>query len=621
MNSTPLTSSWTSTAAASTVPQLPLPSTSTSTPTTRPTSPSAHASNFSEVRFREYVERGEISEQVASGVPFEFCTHVQAATLSIILSGVDVLARAKTGTGKTIAFLLPIIQQLSAVFSPKSAVHGIGRPRSSIPSPQEISALILTPTRELAQQIQKEAERLISGAGLKSTIGVQCVVGGTNVKADTRNLSKGRNDILVATPGRLIDLMENYGLQNKFSTISFLVLDEADRLLDAGFKRDLERIMQSLPNRHQSPRQTLFFSATIPPDVQKIAEMALLPNHQNISTLTEADTATHQHVDQRYAIVPQPEVFPALGSMLDAWLKEDPNAKIMVFACTARATGLMSTIVSLLSYLMFEELNPRFSVPHFAIHSRLSQNARTRATDNFRKAKSAVLFTSDVTARGIDVPGVTHVVQVGLPSSTEQYVHRLGRTGRAGETGKGVLLLSGFESYFVKRKELTDLGLEVYPLNINSNEQEIWRTKIKTAIDRVDSTAKEQAYQAWLGFYKTFMKSLQWTPEQLVSEANKYAVEVLQYKGADAERKDGFVVEGASGWRPPPLAAKTVGMMQLRGVPGLNVVKGKPLSGDARRQGQPGIDRGQSGVSHGQNSSNPSARGGHSSSQRGRRPH
>jgi len=320
--------------------------------------------------------------------------------------------------------------------------------------------------------------------------------------------------------------------------------------------------------------------------------MAMLPNHQSISTLTEADTATHQHVDQRYAIVPQPEIFPALGRMLDTWLKEDPNAKIMVFSCTARATGLMSTI--------FEELNPRFSVPHFAIHSRLSQNARTRATDNFRKAKSAVLFTSDVTARGIDVPGVTHVVQVGLPSSSEQYVHRLGRTGRAGETGKGVLLLSDFERYFVKHKELVDLGLEEYPLNINSDGQGIWRKKFQTAMDRVDSTLKEQAYQAWLGFYKTYMKSLRWTPKELVAEANKYAVEVLQYKGADAERKDGFVVEGVSGWRPPPLAAKTVGMMQLKGVPGLNVVKGKRFGDGERRQGQPGVDRGQRGVDRGQ---------------------
>ncbi|KAF8575751.1 DEAD-domain-containing protein [Ramaria rubella] len=518
------------------------------------------ASNFSSVRFSDFAARGQISQMVLKGIPFEFCTHVQAQTLDALLGGADVLARAKTGTGKTLAFLIPVIEQLAS-------------PRFRAPPPQHISALILSPTRELAQQIEKEARTVLEGSGLKGRMGVQCVVGGTNVNADVKRFQQAKADILVATPGRLIDLIENHGLGAKLANVRFLVLDEADRLLDAGFKREIERIIQSLPNRTTIPRQTLLFSATIPPDVHKIAQMALLPTHKQISTLTDTDTATHEHVEQRALIVPTVEAFPVLARLLAQWTHADPHAKVMVFANTARATGILATL--------FAELNPPLGVPTFTIHSRLSQPARTRATAGFTTAQSAVLFTSDVTARGIDVPGVTHVVQTGLPSSVEQYIHRLGRTARAGQTGMGLLILAPYEDFFLREKGIKELGLKPWEDTTKAELKE-WREKVAHALDRVAKEPKEQAYQAWLGLYKGSLRDLGWTPQQLINEAAAYARDVLRYKGADAERSDGYVVEGstvnAAGWRPPPIMSRTVGKMGLQGgkAMGLNVVKELP---------------------------------------------
>ncbi|KAF8487600.1 P-loop containing nucleoside triphosphate hydrolase protein [Gautieria morchelliformis] len=527
------------------------------------------ASNFSSVRFRDFAARGQISDQVLKGIPFEFCTLVQAATLDVVLQGTDVLARAKTGTGKTLAFLIPVIQQLAS-------------PSFRLPPLQHISALVLSPTRELAQQIEKEARILLQGSGLTSRLGVQCVVGGTNVNGDVRRMREARSDILVATPGRLIDLLENHGLNTKLGSVKFLVLDEADRLLDAGFKREIERIIQSLPNRAATPRQTLLFSATIPPDVHKIAQMALLPTHKHISTLSETDTATHAHVKQHALVVPPTEGFPALARLLAQWTRADPRAKIMVFSNTARATGITAQV--------FGELNPSLGVPLFTIHSRLSQPARTRATAGFTGAQSAVLFTSDVTARGIDVPGVTHVVQVGIPSSVEQYIHRLGRTARAGQTGTGLLILAPYEDFFLRSKGIKELNLEPWE-DVAAAEPAYWRQRVEDAMDRVEKEPKEQAYQAWLGLYKGSLRDLGWTEQRLIDEAAAYAHDVLRYKGADAERRDGFVVEstGAANppkWRPPPIMSKTVGKMGLKGgkVMGLNVVRELP--------GKEGVQRG-----------------------------
>lgn len=200
-------------------------------------------SHLSETRFDSL--KGHVDDRVLSAIPFERMSVVQAATISDAIQGYDVLAQAKTGTGKTVAFLLPAIQRLITTRR----------------SPGNIYTLILSPTRELAMQIEKEAKTLLRNV---PDIGVQHVVGGTNMNAETKRLNNQRCDILVATPGRLLDHINNGGLREKLSDLKILVLDEADRMLDMGFRNELEKIKANLPDRRQKPRQSLLFSATYP---------------------------------------------------------------------------------------------------------------------------------------------------------------------------------------------------------------------------------------------------------------------------------------------------------------------------------------------------------------------
>lgn len=201
------------------------------------------------------------------------------------------LAQAKTGTGKTLAFLIPSIELLLR-----------SRPQ---PAQGQISILVLSPTRELAIQIEEAARSLLSGTNYQ----VQHVVGGTNMTTETKRLNNQRCDILVATPGRLLDHLNNSNVMAKLSACRALILDEADRLLEQGFRREIEKIIACLPDRRQVPRQTLLFSATVPAQVHQIAQLALLPGHQFISTLKEEDQNVHQHVPQFSLVVDMHDVF------------------------------------------------------------------------------------------------------------------------------------------------------------------------------------------------------------------------------------------------------------------------------------------------------------------------
>lgn len=402
------------------------------TMTPAPQQQSTIASATTQTRFAEFEG---LSAPLLANIPFEFCTEVsrraregegrkeadphaqvQAATLPTIIKGLDVLAQAKTGTGKTLAFLVPALQRLVTARNPSG-----------------VSILVLSPTRELAQQIAVAAEGLLGGA-FAGHFGVQCVVGGTNVNTDIKNLKTRRADVLVATPGRMIDLLENSDLKARLGGLSTLVLDEADRLLDAGFRRELLKILEALPDRRSVPRQTLLFSATLPAEVHSISSIALLPDHRFISTLKDEDVNAHKHVVQESLVVEPKDVIAATVEVLRReemlagerggfkgelgccrrirWVQQviSAHTPVMVFLPTARAAGLY--------YEIFAALPTGW--PVWEIHSRLSQSKRTKATDEFRAADRGVLFSSDVTARGIDVQGVTGVVQVGLPSSGEQ---------------------------------------------------------------------------------------------------------------------------------------------------------------------------------------------------------
>ncbi|KLT41911.1 DEAD-domain-containing protein [Cutaneotrichosporon oleaginosum] len=496
-----------------------------------------------ETRFADF--KG-ISPQLLAKIPFEFCTEVQAATLPAIIANRDVLAQAKTGTGKTMAFLVPSIQRMI------SAPH---------PNQAHTSILVLSPTRELAQQIAVEAERLL---GANGPYGVQCVVGGTNIKSDIRDLRSKRADVLIATPGRLVDLLENADMKPRFGRLATLVLDEADRLLDQGFRRELLKILESLPNRKTVPRQTLLFSATVPAEVHSISSIALNPDHEFISTLKDEDINAHEHVVQESLIVPAKDIIAATIEVLrreESLSTERGGFKVMAFLPTARAAGLF--------YELFQALRTNF--PVWQIHSRMSQSKRTKATDDFRASPNGVLFSSDVTARGIDVQGVTSVVQIGLPASGEQYVHRLGRTARAGAKGHGVLIIADFESFFLRDSTMKTFSLHDYP-PVDAEAMAQARTSANRALASVDEEAKGQAYQAWLGYYNSSLKKLRWSQTDLVAHANDFAREVLRTEP-----------QGPM-WVPPGLLAKTVGKMGLKNVPGLNILRGEMAQAPQRSE-------------------------------------
>ncbi|SJX62361.1 related to MSS116-RNA helicase of the DEAD box family, mitochondrial [Sporisorium reilianum f. sp. reilianum] len=527
----------------------------TSTPTWTPKAiaPGTDAAVYlTENKFADL--KGHIDDRLLSAIPFPTMSAVQAATLSTALAGKDVLAQAKTGTGKTLAFLIPSIQKLCALPKP--------------PPQTSISVLVLSPTRELALQIEKEAQMLL--ANLQGSFSVQHVVGGTNIGAECKRLQRDRKDLLIATPGRLLDHLTSdapgLDLRKACQNLRVLVLDEADRMLDMGFRNELEKILKMLPDPIASQRQSLFFSATIPSFVHDVAK--LRPDHAFISTLTEQDTNTHEHVPQESLVCALRDCLPrALQVVLSEAIRYPSNHKILVFLPTARSTSLAAAVFTQLR-------NQRGSAyaklgPIFEIHSRKSQAVRTKTMETFQTSASGILFSSDVTARGIDIPGISLVLQLGLPSSLEQYIHRLGRTARAGKQGRGVLILADFEAFFLTQSDVKKLPitrLDVAPVEAEAGVAlgEVTR-HVDGAMQAIDATTRSQAYQAHLGFYKSYLKQLRWKPEDLIASTNEYARDILQWPAGP----DGT-------WVGPPLLQKTVSMMGLKGKSGLNVVRELP---------------------------------------------
>ena len=502
--------------------------------------PAAVGNGATDIAFADLALCAETLRALHEVKGFERATAVQGQTLPHILGGADVLARAKTGSGKTIAFLLPALEKLAA---------GQIDPRGD-----RISVLILSPTRELATQILDETNALLR---FHEGIGAQVVYGGTNVKRDARALREERCDVLVATPGRLIDHLENGDVGRRLEGCHTLVLDEADRLLDMGFKPSVEKILKHVPTKN---RQTLLFSATVSAEIKHIARASLRDGHAFVDCVgEEASGTTNAQVSQALLIAPLEEQFAQLKRLVDEHCAAHPGRhKIMVFFTTARGTALAASL--------FGEMRDDV----IEIHSKLSQSRRSKATDSFRKSRSAVMMTSDVTARGVDFDDVTLVVQMGVPSNREQYIHRLGRTGRAGKSGEGVLVLSREESFFAE-KDIADLPLSAIKDRASPEDARA----VAAAMARVSDKTKAQTYSAWLGFYKPFCRKMGLSPAELVRMANFLATDVL---GCD---------------EVPGLMKKTVGMMGLKGVPGLNIVAalpdydGKARGGGARPASRP----------------------------------
>jgi ATP-dependent RNA helicase MSS116 len=455
---------------------------------------------------------------------FEYMTPVQERVLSDLptLSS-DCLVQAKTGTGKTAAFLLPALQNI---------LSGNAPPRG------KVGILAICPTRELALQIAKEAEGIT--AKLSQKMEVHTAFGGTSRNSNLSKFMNGNPTILVATPGRLDDILGEESVREKFSHMKAFVLDEADRMLDAGFAPAIYKILKCLPPKSDG-WQGMCFSATLPEKVADVVKGVLFPGYTSLSTMDPNESPTIDRVPQ-FSVVVQSvtQTLPALLALIEKEYNANPeDFKIIVFGTTANGVALMHD--------MCKEALPAFRI--FELHSRLSQSARTKTTDNFKSAKNGILIASDVVGRGMDFPNVGLVVQLGLPMNTEQYIHRVGRTARAGRDGRAVILLYSNEAFFIQTNP--SLPIKQYPVDIVA-ELSNYRPTVEKALNKVDEAAKAKAYQAFLGYNKGYVKKLRMTPGELVKVANEYA--------------------HAMGCPEPPMIEKSVvGKMGLKGVPGLNI--------------------------------------------------
>ncbi|HEY0686620.1 MAG TPA: DEAD/DEAH box helicase [Steroidobacter sp.] len=350
-------------------------------------------------------------------------TPIQSAVIPGVLKGRDVWACAHTGSGKTAAFALPLLQRHSEA----------GRAR-----PRRVRSLILVPTRELAAQIGASIESY--ARYLPDAIKVAVVFGGVSINPQMMAL-RGSADVVVATPGRLLDLVEHNALS--LQSVATLVLDEADRLLDLGFADELAKVLSLLPER----RQNLLFSATFPPAVNALAEILL---RDPLRVDVPSTPATVPDIDQRAIQVDAPR----RTQLLLRLIREYSWTRVLVFVATKYSTEHVA-----------EKLR-RAGIKAAAIHGELSQGARTRALADFKAQELQVLVATDLAARGIDIMSLPAVVNYDLPRSTDDYVHRIGRTGRAGQSGVAVSFVSaGTESHFrlIEKRHRMTLPREIVP--------------------------------------------------------------------------------------------------------------------------------------------------------------
>jgi len=353
-------------------------------------------------------------------------TPIQERTIPLLLQGRDVLGIAQTGTGKTAAFALPVLQHLAA--------------ENRRAEPKSPRALVLAPTRELAAQIARSFDTYGRGLGLR----LGMVIGGLGFGRQIGTLQRGV-DILVATPGRLLDLMQRGNVQ--LGNVTFLVLDEADRMFDMGFIKDVRRIAQSVSRQ----RQTLLFSATMPPDVARLAA-EVLRYPERVEIVPQGRTV--ETVEQRVYFVNS----AAKRALLAHLLADEALERVIVFTRTKRGANRVA-----------EALEDR-GVSSEAIHGNKSQNARQKALDNFSRGHARVLVATDLASRGIDVQGVTHVINYELPDDAESYVHRIGRTARAGASGIAMSFCDGSERGQLKSIErLTNQRIAVVSTPANAD--------------------------------------------------------------------------------------------------------------------------------------------------------
>jgi ATP-dependent RNA helicase RhlE len=360
-------------------------------------------------------------------------TPIQAEAIPVVLEGHDVLAGAQTGTGKTAAFTLPLLHRLSMGHSAKNRFGGIG-----------IRVLVLTPTRELAAQVEESVREYAKYLQIKSTV----IFGGVGMNPQIDRLRRGV-DVLVATPGRLLDLQGQGHLD--LSQVQALVLDEADRMLDMGFIHDVRKVLALLPK----DKQSLLFSATFSQEIRDLAG-GLLRNPKSVQ-VTPANT-TVQRITQKTIPVLRDKKF----ALLEHVIRRDNWFQVLVFTRTKHTANDVAAKLA------------RNGISAMALHGNKSQAARTQALAEFKANKLQVLVATDIAARGIDIDDLPHVVNYDLPNVSEDYVHRIGRTGRAGKEGFAVSLVGVDEEGFlrdIERFTKQDIPREVIPEFDSKGEQ------------------------------------------------------------------------------------------------------------------------------------------------------
>ncbi len=378
-------------------------------------------------------------------------TPIQQQAIPLALQGKDILGCAQTGTGKTAAFSIPLLQLIS-------------KSRNDNSSKRPIKALILTPTRELAAQIADSIKDYGKGLGLKHVV----IFGGVSQGPQVQRLREGV-DILVATPGRLLDLM-NQGYIN-LNHVDFFVLDEADRMLDMGFIHDINKILPKLPKQ----KQTMFFSATMPLVIADLAKKIL---HRPEQIKVDPVSSTADTVKQVVYHVLKPQKKDLLKHILN----DKAIISMLVFSRTKRGADRLAKVLD------------KANIPSAAIHGDKSQGARERALAEFKAGKKRVLVATDIAARGIDIDSLAYVLNYDLPNEPETYVHRIGRTGRAGASGLSISLCDIDERPYLKDIEkLVNKKIDVindHPFPITNSAVAEYE-ELKKSYAKMDQKRKE----------------------------------------------------------------------------------------------------------------------------------
>jgi len=365
-----------------------------------------------ETRFHDFDLPQSVMHAIAD-LKFIYCTPIQAKLLPHTLEGKDATAKAQTGTGKSASFIITIL----SAFIKKSFKNPNGAPR----------ALILAPTRELVHQIEKDFSLLSKYTNLK----ILAVFGGTGYSQQQATLKQGPVDIIVATPGRLIDFM-NKKLINP-SKVEVVVIDEADRMLDMGFIPDVRRIIMSTP--HKSKRQTLFFSATLTPDVLRLAESWTTENAVKIET--DPDHAAADSIQQIVYITTENDKFKNVYNLIN----NEQLTRVIMFVNRKDTARNLS-----------EKLD-RYGQKCSVLSGDISQDKRFKVLENFKNGRINILVATDVAARGLHIENISHVINYDLPYEAEHYIHRIGRTGRAGATGISISFADEMSSFFIPKIE------------------------------------------------------------------------------------------------------------------------------------------------------------------------